>query len=163
MSFRVAPQQTYTVFYDAEAKELPAWFTIYALVTMPTQPGQLKVALQLPHTVYLYSRRRLEREAIVVAANMRASSKLEVTLENRGQELGRVQEVQVRAGSASRTYPGFPLLPGGRRLLHLDWDGRGQPQRVIFKLEHFRVECPVREEDEKIDGAPAGAPANPVL
>jgi len=162
MSFRIAPQQTFTVFYDATAKQLPAWFTIYATITAPRPSGQLKVALQLPHTVYLYSRRLLDRAAIGLAASKTASGELEVTVENRGQELGRVQEVQMWAGSTRRTYPGFPLLPGGQRLLRLDWDA-GPPERVVLKFDHFRVECPVREEGGETNSALAGAPANPEL
>src|SRR6185437_16209743 len=32
-SFRLAPHQTYMVFYKATADRLPAWFTIYATVS----------------------------------------------------------------------------------------------------------------------------------
>ncbi len=62
MSFRLAPQQTYTIFYEATAEQLPTWLTIYATVTTPGPTGPLKVALRLPHTVYLLSRRPLVRE-----------------------------------------------------------------------------------------------------
>jgi len=148
MSLRLAPQQTYTVFYEATAEQLPAWFTIYSTITGPTPMTGLKVALHLPHTVYLLSRRPLGREGVnLVRANTDASGRrVEVEIENRSPELARVQEVEVRSTSATRTYPGFPFFPSARRLLRLDWDGRGEPQRVVLKFEKFRIECPLRGE-----------------
>ncbi len=145
MSFRLAPQQTYTVFYEAAAEELPVWFTIYTTITAQGPPGRLKVALQLPHTVYLLSRRPLDRQAVVFlrASTAPSGRTLEVVVENRSPEFARVQEVEVRSETAKRTYPGFPFFPGSQRVLRLDWDGRGEPHLVVLKFERFRVEWPL--------------------
>src|SRR5215471_1229597 len=60
-SFRVPPKQIHTVYYEANAEQLPAWFTIYATVGKGsvTQSG-LQVAIQLPHTGYLQPKQKLE-------------------------------------------------------------------------------------------------------
>jgi len=60
-SFRIQPQQTYYVFYEATAPHTPAWFVIYANFTgfaFRTAQG-MNVRLQLPHTVYLLPKHSL--------------------------------------------------------------------------------------------------------
>ncbi|MBI4462860.1 MAG: hypothetical protein HY653_08150, partial [Acidobacteria bacterium] len=53
MSFRLPPQQTFYVFYEATADRLPAWFTIYCGFSgLPSYEG-INVVVELPHTVYL--------------------------------------------------------------------------------------------------------------
>ena len=63
-SFRLAPKQTYYVFYKATTETYPNWFTIYATITGPTTPTGLKVALELPHTVYLLGHQTLNESQV---------------------------------------------------------------------------------------------------
>lgn len=53
-SFRIQPQQTYYVFYEAISPQVPAWFVIYANFTgFAFRRAQGHVRLQLPHTICL--------------------------------------------------------------------------------------------------------------
>lgn len=146
MSFRLGARQTYTVFYEASAQPLPAWFTIYATLTGPASPTGLKLALQLPHTVYLLTKKALERDAVVFLRADATGPKhqIEAEIENRSQEFSRVQQVEVTSRSGKKSYPGFPLFPQSRRILRLDWDQRGEPERIVLKFARFRVEQPIR-------------------
>jgi hypothetical protein len=144
MSFRLAPRQTYTVFYQATAGRLPAWFTIYATITGPAMPAGIKVALELPHTVYLLTKKPLTRASVQVLRAEIQAGRVEAELENRGQEFSRVQEVEITSASGKKTYPGFPFFPGQRRSLQLDWHQPGQPQRLVLKFAQFKLEHPIR-------------------
>src|SRR5208282_5514514 len=61
-SFRVQPQQTYYVFYEASSPQIPSWFVIYASFSgFPFRTAQgMNVRLQLPHTVYLLPKHAVE-------------------------------------------------------------------------------------------------------
>src|SRR5579864_7347005 len=68
-SFRIQPQQTYYVFYEASAPKSPSWFVIYAAFSgfpFRTQQG-MNVRLELPHTVYLLPKGTIERGDIIVS------------------------------------------------------------------------------------------------
>src|SRR6266496_5450899 len=65
-SFRVQPQQTYYVFYEANSPQSPSWFVIYANFTgfaFRTAQG-MNVRLQLPHTVYLLPKHSVEKSEL---------------------------------------------------------------------------------------------------
>src|SRR5437763_770028 len=87
-SFRLAPKQTFFVFYKASAESLPSWFCIYATITGATTTTASKLALELPHTVYLISRKQLNRDEIAwghVEARLRVSpGAVEVFVARRG-------------------------------------------------------------------------------
>lgn len=138
MSFRVDPGQTYYVFYSATADKLPAWFTIYSVFSELHHSNGLDVRVLLPHTVYLYPKKQLGKDAIAVDQLTwnAASNKLICDIENQGPDLDRVQEVRIAAGQQTETAPGFPLLPGGKRHLELNWNEKVPPQTVRFQLEH---------------------------
>lgn len=142
-SFRLGPRQTFTIFYDASARQVPAWFTIYSTITGPPNPNGLQLAVELPHTVYLLTRKPLAREAVaVLRANFRSGPvpEIEAEIDSRGQEFARVQLVEVFSASGKKEYGGFPLFPGQHRLLILEWDLPGAPQRVVLTFEKFKVE-----------------------
>ncbi|MCL4522383.1 MAG: hypothetical protein M1453_09340 [Acidobacteria bacterium] len=143
-SFRVGPQQTFTVFYKARSTRLPAWFTIYATITGPQTPTGIKLVLELPHTVYLLTKQPLPREAVVLHRAESGAKQIEAEIENRGREFIRVQEVEVASASSKKEFAGFPLFPGQRRILKLDWEGAGEPQRITLRFEKFKLESPLR-------------------
>jgi hypothetical protein len=142
MSFRLAPRQTYTVFYEVETPRLPTWVCIYAVVTGATTPTGIKLALELPHTVYVLPKKPLERDSVVVVRSTVSGDarQIEAEVENRGQEFDRVQEVEVVSGSTRRSFPGFPFFPGQRRILRFEWDQPGKPEKMVLKFARFRVE-----------------------
>ena len=141
MSFRLPARQTFIIFYKAEADRLPAWFTIYATMVAPTK-NDFKVALALPHTVYLLTRNSLSPDSVSLnqAEFRREERCVQVEVENRGERFGRVQEVELLSASGKKTYASFPLFPGQRRRLHLDWELPVEPQRIVLKFRHFKLE-----------------------
>lgn len=142
MSFRIDPGQTYYVFYSAKADKLPAWFTIYSEFSSLHHTTGLDVRILLPHTVYLYPKKQLGKDEIVVdqLAWNATSGKLICDIENHGPDLDRVQQVRIEAGAQSETAAGFPLLPGGKRHLELTWSEKEPPQTIRFQLEHSMLQ-----------------------
>ncbi len=143
-SFRLAPKQTYYVFYKATTETFPNWFCIYATVSGPTTPTGLKLALELPHTVYLLGHKTLEqsqvswdRAEITVKGDKRL---ITAEVENHSTEFSRVQEVEVVTSTGKQTFGGFPLFPGQHRQIELDWDQPGVPQQLVLKFAHFKME-----------------------
>jgi hypothetical protein len=53
MSFRIPARGTYTVFYEATADSLPAWFNIVSALSGARTENGLNVRVLLPHVVYL--------------------------------------------------------------------------------------------------------------
>jgi len=146
-SFRVPPKQIHTVYYEANAEQLPAWFTIYATVGKgtATQSG-LQIAIQLPHTVYLLPKQKFERSAVVFlrSETISGQKKVAVELKNSSQLFARVQEVELYFASGKKTYVGFPFFPGQLRKLELDWDKEANPSQIVLKFEKFRVSSDIR-------------------
>lgn len=141
-SMRLGPNQSQIVSYTATADRLPAWFTIYASFSDALKKDGLKVITQLPHTVYLLPNTPLQRDAIaLVSAKFRGDGKIDCEIENRGEVLGRVKDVEVMSQEQKKsTYPGFPLFPGQRRHLQIDWKSDNAPQTLILNFPKFRVE-----------------------
>ncbi len=145
-SFRVAPHRAYTVFYRAQSAQLPAWFTIYASIAPPAAVGAVHLVIELPHTVYLLSRTRLRADQVSVSRAEIASDgrHVEAGLENLAGEFERVQEVELVGPSGKQTYAGFPFFPEQRRMLHLEWNGRGAVEKIIVKFSKFKIESTLR-------------------
>jgi hypothetical protein len=146
-SFRVPPQQTYTVYYEARAEQLPAWFVLYStLAGFPRQQG-LNVEVELPHTVYLLQKQKLQQADVRVSRAELAPEKnvLRVTLENPSLRLGRVLAVEAygRDSKTKKTLAGFPLLPESRRELEIPWDAPAPPTRLLLRFRGFVLEQPV--------------------
>jgi hypothetical protein len=138
-SFRLEPKQSYFVFYKARADSLPAWFTVYAVFSPIAVNDGVKVRVMLPHTVYLYQKSNISKESVhVTQASYDASKKVvSCDIENNGGALVRVQEVRTIAGKAFEASAGFPLLPGGRRHLSIDWKKEGEPDSLMIHFPHF--------------------------
>ncbi len=143
-SFRLAPKQTYYVFYKATTETYPNWFCIYATVTGPTTPTGLKLSLELPHTVYMIGHKPLDQSQVSwIRAETAAHGEkhlIKAEVENTSTEFSRVQEVEVQSGSGKQTFAGFPLFPGQRRQIELDWDQPGTPQHIVLKFQRFKIE-----------------------
>ena len=90
MSFRIPPRQTYTVFYEATADSVPAWFNIVSAMTGAKTENGLNVRILLPHVVYLNQKAPLRKEQVVVRAVEvdTAAGKLRLQLQNLGPNLG---------------------------------------------------------------------------
>jgi hypothetical protein len=148
-SFRLAPKQTYYVFYKATTETYPNWFCIYSTISGPVTPTGLKLAIELPHTVYLLGHKSLEEskvswnkaELTVQGGKRRISAQVE----NHGGDYGRVQEVEVISTSGKQTFAGFPLFPGQRRDIEFDWEQPGTPKQIVLKFPKFKMESGLKE------------------
>lgn len=143
MSFRIPPHATYTVFYEATADSVPAWFNILSAITGAKTETGLNVRILLPHVVYLNQKAPLRKEQVAVRVFEldTAAGKLRVQLENLGPNLGRVQQVTVAAGkTTSAPSAGFPLFPHALRWTELDWPGPGAPERLTVRFARFSVD-----------------------
>jgi hypothetical protein len=140
-SFRLEPKQSYLVFYKASADALPAWFTVYATFSPIRRGDGMNVRIMLPHTVYLYQKKMIDKESIRVGAAMYApdTGKLSCDVENTGRGLVRVQEVRAIGGKTSEVSAGFPLLPGNSRHISVDWKEKGKPEYLLFHFPHFDI------------------------
>ncbi len=147
MSFRIPPQQTYYVFYEATADIYPVWFVIYAAISGFPQQNGLNVQVELPHTVYLLQKPGLQQAEIQLgkAEFLPDSNQVNIEIANTSGRLGRVADVEVRGEGAKAVHPGFPLMPRSRRNIRLDWKTGAAPQRVIIRFNDFKVETTLQE------------------
>ena len=147
-SFRLAPKQTYYVFYKATTEVYPNWFCIYATITGPVTPTGLKLALELPHTVYMVGRNPINQAQVSWnRAEIEKSGEkrlISAEIENHGREFSRVQEIEVTSTAGKQSFAGFPLFPGQRRAIELDWDQPGDPQRIVLKFQRFKLESSLK-------------------
>ena len=150
MSFRIAPQQSYYVFYKAHADTLPAWFTVYADLASTQKEDGLKLRIMLPHTVYLYQPKPISKNAIHIqqAAFMTHADTVICDLDNTSSSLVRVQNVLAVGGKASAQANGFPLLPHSQRHLEIPWKQKNPPSYVLLRFPHFVVKEPLSVKDE---------------
>lgn len=139
-SFRLAPHQTYMVFYKGSADHLPAWFTIYATITGRRTVQGLELAIHLPHTVYLMTNKPLESSSIVwdKAEFDAADGEIEGVVSNHGTDYGRVTNVSVTdAAGKKEDFTGFPLFPGQDRQIELPWKHPDAPRSIQLTFRHF--------------------------
>ncbi len=143
-SFRIQPQQSYFVFYEASSDAAPAWFVIYAAFSgfaFRTQQG-MNVRLELPHTVYLLPKQKVDKSQVrVTRAVYEPDSKaVLVEVENTGDYFGRVQQTFVASNRKKQEAPGFPLFPHSRRRIEVPLEGSETPDRVILDFSNFKIE-----------------------
>lgn len=144
--FRLAPGQRRTVHYEADSDSLPAWFTIYAQFGgMRTAEG-VALSVDLPHTVFVYAKGPGDGGVHVVDAWFDAGAReIRVDVRNAGGVLQRVREVRVRGEGADRRVEGFPILPGGRRMVRVPWAGPSPPHSVEVRGARFdTAQRPIR-------------------
>jgi hypothetical protein len=143
MSFRIPPHGAYTVFYEAAADSLPAWFNIVSGMTGARSDNGLNVRILLPHVVYLNQKQRLQPGDVVVRALEvdSAAHRLRVQLENLGPRLGRVLEMSASNGR-EHTAPGggYPLFPHRVRWVEAPWDASGRPSRITVRTARFTLD-----------------------
>jgi hypothetical protein len=143
-SFRIQPQQSYFVFYEASGDTSPEWFVIYAAFSgfgFRTQQG-MNVRLELPHTVYLLPKQSVDKTQVhVTRAEYHPDSKaVLIEVENTGDYFGRVQQTLVASGKKKQEGPGFPVFPHSRRRLEVPLDSAEVPDRVILDFPNFKLE-----------------------
>lgn len=154
-SFRIQPQQTYYVFYEANSPQSPNWFVIYAAFSgFPFRTAQgMNVRLELPHTVYLLPKQSVEKPEIRVdrAVLSLPDNKVLLTVENLGNNFGRILQTQLVYSKKKQEAPGFPIFPHSKRTLEVPLEekaeGENVPIEVMLHFQNFTVE-------EKLQRAP---------
>jgi len=163
-SFRIQPQQTYYVFYEASSPQSPSWFVIYANFTgfaFRTAQG-MNVRLQLPHTVYLLPKHSVEKSELHIArAELdTVQNKVSIEVENTGNNFGRILQTQLLYSKKKVEAPGFPVFPHSKRILEVPLEqkavGENVPVEVSLQLEKFKMEEKLVRHD-----APAVASTGP--
>jgi hypothetical protein len=146
-SFRIQPQQTYYVYYEATSSKSPSWFVLYAAFSgfnFRTAEG-LSVRLQLPHTVYLLPKQSAEQPEIRInrAELNTDENKVLLEVENTGDNMGRVLETHIAYSKTKQDAPGFPIFPHGKRIMEVPLEakpGDDAPVEVSFQFAKFKVE-----------------------
>jgi hypothetical protein len=146
MSFRLPAQQSRTIFFEARADSLPAWFTIFATFSgLPRRQG-IEIQVELPHTVYMLSKEPLAAAEVRVESAVWDSTAKNVTLQvrNHGPRLGRVLEAEALARKQRREAGSFPLLPGASRRVVIPWDAPIPPAAYRLRFQRFTLEDSLR-------------------
>jgi len=143
-SFRLQPQQSYYVFYEANTDAAPAWFVVYAAFSgfpFRTQEG-MSVRLELPHTVYLLPKHGVEKAEVVVSrAEYNLPQKtLTLEVENTSGNFGRILQTTVACGRKKEEGPGFPIFPHSKRTVEIPLSEPDPPSQVVLQLRDFKIE-----------------------
>jgi hypothetical protein len=164
-SFRIQPQQTYYVFYEASSPKSPSWFVIYAAFSgfaFRTAQG-MNVRLELPHTVYLLPKASVERADVSVnrAELIPAENKVVLEVENQGGNFGRVLETQLVYQKKKQEAPGFPVFPHSKRILEIPLEQKTEaenvPVQITLQFEKFKVEQKLQRAKAPEAATSAGA------
>lgn len=147
MSFRIPPQQSYWVFYEATADQLPAWFVIYANFTgYPFKSASgMNIQVELPHTAYLLPKGDLKQPDVsLVRAEYRPTAhKVVVEVSNQSALFGRALAAEISGGRSKTTQNGFPLFPNSHRQVEIAWEGDEPPQKLKLRFAKFTLEQPI--------------------
>ena len=149
-SFRIPPRQNYTVGYEIESDRLPAWFTVYATIAA-ANVETVKVALKLPHTVYVLPKQVLSAANVEFLRSDASKEFHSVTVDirNTGVHYGRVEEVEVSSPHSKVTYTGFPFFPGQQRELRFPWHEHETPTQVVLRFKESKVVHPLTDADAR--------------
>lgn len=143
MSFRIPPRGSYTVFYEAAADSLPAWFNVLSAISGARTDAGLNVRILLPHVVYLNQKQALRREDVALRRVEldSARKKVRLQLENTSPRLGRVLHVTATGDNEPAvTGAAFPLFPRSVRWTELDWAADAPPHRVNVRFAKFAID-----------------------
>ena len=144
MSFRIPPQQSYWVFYEATAEQQPAWFVIYANFTGYgfKTADLMNVRLQLPHTVYLLPKGKVQKQDLNLlrAEYDPGNQQVRVRLGNNSGLFGRCLSAEVSRGRKKATLNGFPLFPKAERQVEIAWEDEEQPDKITLRFQNFTIE-----------------------
>jgi hypothetical protein len=164
MSFRIPPRGARTVFYEAWSDSLPTWFNILSAMSGAKTENGLSVRILLPHVVYLNQKEALQKQDLAVREFQfdRAARKARVQLENRGPNLGRVNQVTIADGhGTNQPAGGFPLLPRKRRWVEVDWNSDTPPSRLVLRLARFTLDTVLTPTVTSLTANPGSQPSRP--
>jgi hypothetical protein len=124
------------------------------------------VRLQLPHTVYLLPKERVEKPDVhVVRAELNSSqNKALVEVENTGNNFGRVLGTQLLYSNKKQEAPGFPVFPHAKRILEIPLEqkaeGENVPTDISLQFSNFKLEQKLQRQEAVADSAAPGQTAD---
>lgn len=143
MSFRIPPLATYTVHYEAKARQLPAWFMVLGSMSGARASNGLNLRIELPHVVYLLQKDALKKDAVTLRGFSydTTTRKAVLEFENTSASLGRVMGSELSAdGKFGTPFGGFPLFPRSKRRVEVPWEGTAEPDKVMLRFAGFTFE-----------------------
>jgi hypothetical protein len=157
MSFRIPPQQSYIVFYEASAESLPAWFVIYANIGgYRKNNAGMNIRLDLPHTVYILSKHSVDKTDIAIRPLGYSEDKrhLNFLISNTGPWFGRVLSSEVTGKGGATEGSGIPLFPHSTRILSVPCKARQTATGLRLHLKNFKIEEPLTAQGDQQACAP---------
>jgi hypothetical protein len=148
MSFKIPPQQSYFIFYEAKANTLPAWFVIYANIGgFRTNHAGMNLRLDLPHTVYILPKHSVERSDLLISSLglSPTGDHLNFLVTNTGPWFGRALSTDIADSHGTTQGGGFPIFPNSRRIVQVPCDQSVTAFRL--RLKNFKVESPASAAD----------------
>jgi hypothetical protein len=143
MSARLGAKQRITVFYDASATQLPAWFAIVVGFSAGRpQPG-LNVRMEVPQFVYLVQPAKLEPGDVAVrrAEYDSTTRHVSVVVANTSGKYGRALQVSLAtARGRPRVFDACPIFPHSQRWFDVLWTHADIPVRVALRFDGFAIE-----------------------
>jgi hypothetical protein len=145
MSFRVPPQQSFFVFYEATSDDQPAWFVLYASIGGFAQPrAGVNIRLDLPHTVYILSKHSAAKMDIAVTPLGLSPDKshLSFRVANNGPWFGRALASETTGKGGVSRGTGFPLFPHSSRVIDIACKSV-PPSDFRVHLKNFKIDAPL--------------------
>ncbi len=140
-SVRLPPKGRRTIFYKASSDVYPAWFCVYSTFNGLPRRGNVNLAMDMPHTVYLRSREAVKKSSVTMENLHIDGGELVGTVRNMSENMTRVQSLQVSMKDGKHEDEGgFPLLPGGVRKLRMALPAGSVPTRLRAKLDGFNID-----------------------
>ncbi|MGE0407157.1 MAG: hypothetical protein AB7O65_12740 [Candidatus Korobacteraceae bacterium] len=145
-SFVIPPHRTHMVFYKVGSEMPNTWFAILNTLTDASADRTgIRINFIMPHIVYLYQKRKLDRSDLEVAVE-RASEegKYNVRVVNHSDKLSRVKRLELRGFDGSPGIPPFPLFPGRARIQAFEASAASPNARAkLFLEDGFTLEVPL--------------------
>ncbi len=137
----IAPKSSRQVSFDATPATVPAWFVV-SCKFMPMEPGPgLTVALELS-SIVLVRGGPFNIDKVTLSAN-RVANKVEITVENNGPEMTRVESVELRGHGKQVSLGTFLLFPHQKRLAEAEWKESATPETARIQIGKQHLEAPV--------------------
>jgi hypothetical protein len=157
MSFRIPPQQSYFIFYEARADVLPAWFVIYASIGgFQKNTAGMNIRLDLPHTVYILPKHSVDKQDIIINSLGPTPDKthLSFSVTNTGPWFGRALSTELIGKSGATPSSGFPIFPHSTRIIEIACKGSEPKTELRLHLKNFKIEQPLSPAEGTFKCAP---------
>lgn len=107
----------------------------------------MNMRLDLPHTVYILTKRSIERSEIVISSLGPTPDNTHIgfLVTNKGAWFGRVLSSELIGKGRPAQGSGFPLFPQGSRIVEVPCKGDQASATFRIRLRNFKMEEPLSE------------------